>query len=522
MSNDIPESIGGEALESHQAPVDPIPSDVEIVETIAAVIHEINATLQVPVYETVIKEAARKLNHPIFFIRDRIKTIEQTFKDARKMSKDSNQELSDWIKMLGAGLATTAKVESDITDSGLDKASRRGNADYRQFIADGGDKLWAGRPKFGSSDSDQRISGDKALFKIMGALGLGSTIQIPLWHSGVWITLKAPSSSSLLVLGKQIENEKAVLGASTSGSVFSNRTVYIAKYLLDFIFNHIIETTVKDFNEFTKESFYNLIKITDIPTLAWGMACTIYPSGYPFKQPCVAGQDVCTHITEMMINLAKISWTDNSRVTLEMRKHMANRIAKKSVDEIQKYQIYTDDTESVELRQSISVVFKVPNIMEFLDGGYRWIDECTQLIDKALTSDLSEEQRAEAISESADLTTLRQYASWVSKIFIGDEYIEDRDTLETTISELTADIASAEKFFSSISEYIGKSTISIIAVPKTSCPVCGTPTDGSGKNEQGEYEPNPKHPRLCPIDAVSVFFTLLIQRLSLPMAAALR
>ena len=74
---------------------------------------------------------------------------------------------------------------------------------------------------------------------------------------------------------------------------------------------------------------------------------------------------------------------------------------------------------------------------------------------------------------------------------------------DDVIATLTSDEGSYKAFFDSIHDYINETTISVIAIPRYSCPNCGEPMSPEQK----------KHPHLMPIDPTNVFFTVLGQRI---------
>lgn len=472
-------------------------NDEETTDPVTQKVHPRNAEL----YSEVLKERDPKSNDlliPIVALRETLKDFVELLANYPNLDTDKTEYDRDWRSNLFAGAAACPGEGAFIS------TANRETAAWRQFVEYDGNKLWASKPVFGSSDSSQKLTGERALIKVVGALGLGTMVQVPLWHSGIWVSLKAPSAANLMILDRQLADEKGVLGRETNGLIYSNRAVYMNKLVLDFIADHVYETNIKDFNPNDKEALYRLIRMTDIPSLVWGFVCTMYPKGYHLQQPCSTGPDRCTHISKLMINLGKIHWVDTTAVTPAMRKHMGNRVAKYTEETILQYQSDREFTEPLVLNDKAKIVFHTPSVQSYIESGYRWITEITGLIDRSFTTTLTDEERDQYLQNQSVLSTLRQYGHWIKSFHLEDDLvIEDTETMEPIISEISLNDTMAERFFAGISKFIDNATMAIVAIPRTNCPACGEPM----------AEEDKKYPNLLAIDALNVFFTLLAQRL---------
>lgn len=210
----------------------------------------------------------------------------------------------------------------------------RANSAWRQRVAVDGENLSACRPKFGSTTSGI-ISGEKALMKATSLLGIGGVTQIPLWHTGIWVSIKAPNEGALLELERRISNEKISLGRYTSGMVFSNTSVYTVMYVVNFVLNHVYDASVKNL---TQDNLKSIIKITDIPSLVWGMLCTIHTNGYKYNRPCTANPAECQHVVSGDLSLPKLFWVDNNSLTEKQKRHMSKRTEKFTEADLKDYE----------------------------------------------------------------------------------------------------------------------------------------------------------------------------------------
>lgn len=388
---------------------------------------------------------------------------------------------------------------------------KRPESQWRQSVEAEGQTLQVGKPRFNQTDG-AIISGERAVLKTMNALGFGSIVQIPLWHTGIWISLKPPSEGALLELERRIAMEKVELGRATAGMVYSNTSVYTISHLINFAFNHVYDATVKNI---TPDALKEMISITDIPLILWGLACTIYPNGYNYARPCTTDPTKCQHVVKGLISLPKLQWTDTSSLTDSQRKHMANRGGKFTDEEIKRYQSEHSrgGNKVIPIRDSLKFRLKVPTIAEYERSGFNWVDNIIKLLEGSLGVSLRGEQRDDYIRNQARLSAIRQYGHWIDQIEVGEDFIEDTDTIEAVISNLSSDEAIYNTFIEEVGKYIDSSTISLIAIPKYSCPKCGSPQEDDSDSHSA------KHPHLLPIDMTRTFFTLLDQRITKALTA---
>jgi hypothetical protein len=381
----------------------------------------------------------------------------------------------------------------------------RAESAWRQKVAVDGESLAAGRPRFGSAGGNGNIiSGERALMKATSLLGLGAVVQIPLWHTGIWVSLKSPSEAALLELERRIASEKVSLGRYTSGMIFSHTSVYTVSYVVNFVLNHVYDASVKNI---TQDALKQLIKITDIPTLVWGLACAIYPNGYKYTRPCTTNPAECQHIVTGELNIAKLSWTDNNSLTDWQRRQMAKRTEKFSEADLKRYEQehHRGGDFTIPLTEALKVKLRVPTITQYEQSGFTWVDGIVKLLEGSLGVSLKGKERDDYITDQGRLTALRQYSHWVNRIEVGDDAIEDQETIEALLGTLSSDEKISKVFFESVGKYIDNSTLSVIAIPKYDCPKCGG-------EQTGDIHAN-QHPHLLPLDVVRIFFTLLDQRI---------
>lgn len=349
------------------------------------------------------------------------------------------------------------------------------------------------------------LSGERAVLRMRALLGQGSVFQVPLWHSGFWVTFKAPSDGALLELQRRILQEKVNLGRHVHGLAFSNHSSYIAGWLTDFALSHVYDTTVEGSSN---EDLRKLIVGLDIPSLLWGMACVVWVSGFQYAQACANDPAKCNHVIKELLDVTKLQWTDNRALTPWQIGHMAGRNTKMTMDSITKYrnEFTVGKPRKVPLADGISVTLKSPSLEQYLTSGNRWVASIVEMVDKAFGLSPEDGQRNAFISEQGQASIMRQFSHWVEEIDLGnDTVIADQETLEMALNSLSGRPDIVDTYLTQVGKFMDDSTVAVIAIPAHECPKCQTPRE-SGM---------PRYPQLLPIDVMSTFFTLLGQKATL-------
>lgn len=380
----------------------------------------------------------------------------------------------------------------------------RPDGSWRQFVPSEKGPLTVGVPKFKETGTGT-WTGERAMLRIRALTGLGSIVQIPLWHSGFWITLKAPTEAAMLELNRRLTEEKIRLGRSTHGLAFANTSVFYAGWITDFVLAHIYETSLKP-EVLEKKPLRELISVLDVPALAWGLACTIWPKGFAYARSVLDTKGEETKIIRELINVGKLQWTDLSSLTPWQVGHMAARHGGTMSQEVlDRYKSdFTRGTgRRVKFSDQVSIMLKVPSLEAYLLSGQKWINNIVSSVDKAFSLTPGSDQREQYIVEQGKATNMRQYGHWVESVVVqGEEnenVIDDLETVELTLDALSANDEFRGQYFKEVRQYIEDSTISVIAVPAT-------------EKEDEDRTTMPRFPHLLPIDALSVFFTLLVQK----------
>lgn len=379
------------------------------------------------------------------------------------------------------------------------KTVERPGSAYKQKVDSERGTLTAGAPKF-NDDTNTKLTGERAVLRVRSLLGLGSIVQIPLWHSGFWISIKAPTEASLLELNRRIADEKISLGRNTYGLAFANTSVFFAGWIMDFAIQHIYNTTLKPEVE---SEIRKHVSTLDIPIIAWGLACVIWPKGFPYSRSVLDQTNEPNKVIREKLEVGKLLWVDNNSLTPWQISHMAMRHGNNMTKEnLERYssEFTIGKGRTIPLIEGCDITFKVPKLDDYLISGQKWVNNIIAMVDKAFSFEQNNDDRDTYIIEHGKATNMRQYAHWVESITVGNNIIDDLETLEQTIDTLSAEDSVRKEYFKSIRAFIEDATMAIVAIPVT---------------ENTDINADlPRFPHLIPIDALSVFFILLVQKTS--------
>ena len=420
----------------------------------------------------------------------------------------SDKSGRDWRDSVIAGLDLLP------ADKVLQSTIEKDTKYFEQGIESEMGRLGSAYPKF-KEFTPGMLSGDKAAIRMMAHLKLGSIVQIPLWHSGIWLTLKAPSEIEILELHRRLTDEKIQLGRRSYGIIHSNSGVYTTEILTDFVLRNIYQTTISDLNE---TNIKDLIKIQDHHTLLWGLACAIYPNGFQFRRACTADPAKCVHTVTERLNLTKLEFTDHKAFTPEQVAHMTKRRPNSvSVLDVKRYQSSLLATQNRKITidsqsgGNVSFVLRTPTLTEFIDSGNRWVSNIVSGVITALGTDASEDRKNEIIDIHSRATQMREYSHWIESMEFGENTVEDKESIERLLNDLSADDTMRIELMNGIAKYISDSTVSLIGIPNFNCPVCGELQKNSLDNT-GKEKIYPRLAEILALDTYQVFFTLVEQR----------
>lgn len=426
--------------------------------------------------------------------RRRVEEVLNTMSDGEQQAIAENAR---WMATAGAGLADTP-----LADMNASLSDREGSL-WEQVVHVNGRALGISRPKIGDGDN-AILRGTAARTRMRSQLGMGTEYRVPLWHSGFWITVRSPGEDQLLELDRKLSEEKIALGRATTGLLYSNASVFNVNHITQFVLDQIVSTTLKNG---TRTNIERLISIHDIQTLAWGMACAVWPNGFQYARAILGKVPAENRVVEGKINVSKLQWTDTAAFTETQLAHMANITTGAMTDDavIGYQKTFAKRMERrVELRDGTAVTLQVPSLQDHVTVGQRWVNDIVTMTDKVFGMDQDPDARRAYISNQGKATMLRQYAHWIKYAEMGtsstDQENRDEEALAGILDDLSSDDTIRNAILKAVSVYAEDTTVSFIAVPT------------ADEREENIFAP---HPHLLPLDALSTFFTLLRQKLQL-------
>ena len=433
---------------------------------------------------------------PIVFTAKRLNGVsDEHWGSPKEQAKPENAEyINTWTQGVALQLAVSHKPNVGWFDRTLDNA----DSQWRQgFISGEGRDVYLDFNRVSDAKNKRRISGTAVKDIIDSRMGLGVGLRIPLPHTGPRISIGPRTTEDYLALDVQMALDKRDYGRSTIGLIYQNSHINIVERIADFIVE-----SVRRYNRQDAENIDILsdIAVTDLPILQWGMACTIYPEGYPYDIPCSAGVETCKHIETVNLDLSTMLWINVARLSKTQRAKLENPGHMFSDEDLTKYR----EDSVAEFTRTVVIngdrfVLRVPSIREYIDSGRQWIETLTAKAKELFSNQENTDNAMRAyIDRLISYASLREYAAWFQSITINDvNEISGTDDIATALEALSKDANLTQELLAHVQEFIEDATIAVIAIPNFACPVC------EKDHVTDEFS---KHPELVAVDMTKLFF----------------
>lgn len=324
--------------------------------------------------------------------------------------------------------------------------------------------------------SDKKL---KALNKVRSITRIGKNIQIPLWNTGIRVTISVPPINSLYDLKKKLRDLNIEIDTDTGGLLFSNKKIKLYKEILDFINVYILDTTLDIPDD---KTLFDYIKVQDIALLIIGISLSLYPNGNNITIACFKSTEIkngvplCSFVTNSKIDPRDLVKIDTERVTDKMLEIISRRQSNSvSIEDLETYHnefILTKD-KTIEIEYDIgTLLFNLqnPDINSFLNKGSLWYDD---IIEKLYgIGNLLENNKKEELDKLIELNLLGTYNSYVKSLTIDDETLDEDDIIFETLNEVTQDNYLYNIFIKDIIDFISYNTIANIGTNNFICPKC--------------------------------------------------
>lgn len=365
------------------------------------------------------------------------------------------------------------------------------------------------------------LTGLRAKAAIMDALGMSTLFTLVLPHSGLVAIVSPPVAAEIIDFQYILDTSKINIGRTIGGSNYGTATWYINDKLVDLFISKLSYINLKDSSS---ENIRSLLDPMDIPTIAWGLACTMYPDGYVFNRTALLDNGKTEHVMGR-IWLPDMAIYANSRLSTRQKQHLikAENTAM-SNEEILSYRRDWKKEEDVAKFERLVHTRKITkkagteiqdmyvelgqsNMENYVEHGSAWDVYIKDAISETLSMASDENIRSRYLSDKIQTTALREYSHFIRKIRI-ERYLEGSDKSET----ITIDIDSQESLtetLDSISNIpdIRNKLVEIVVeyINKQIKVVYGVPTISEYEEK---HNTTPVSNKIVPINTVIAFFTL--------------
>jgi len=401
---------------------------------------------------------------------------------------------------------------------------RTTNVDDMLYVED--NETYENNVKYGSNEynirdlnfkpKNKKVSGDAITALLSAKTGIGGVVQVPLWHSGFWLTLKPIKDSDIINLEIELANSEIELGRDTSSLIYSNYSVVYNRIVTNFILQHTQNTSL----DIPISELRNYIKIQDLYPLVNGILYSMNPKGYEYARACVNGavlednKPKCTYILNGVIDFKKLLYVDRSRLTKDMFLQMSKRSPKSvTPEEVIEYQrlLTKDNILKITTGNGLEVEFilDLPTLEDYIVSGELWINNIINDTQKLFTESTDEEVKNNLIKEMTLTTVLGMYNSFVDKITFDEYEVSSFNDINLALETLSADDDTIVAFINGIKDFINKNTIAVVGLTNFDCPVC--------KESQATHDMI-NFKEIIPLNVVESFFdlcTLRIQKLGM-------
>lgn len=473
-------------------------------------------------YKTPIGEEAEVNDVPINVPLNALN--EQEIGDAVKALIDSDPEAAQRLLMDGRILSrllwTKGRYDDCLTDN------------HRQVLEGDKGPIRVTQPSMGEMSGT--LHGNAALRLISNATGVGKMTTIPLWASGMRVTIDNVKEADLLTLQTQLEEAKEEISTTSRNLIYSADDVVVNGIIINFILDHIVDCTVRDWN---KALLLDLILAVDIQPLMAGALATMYPRGYPVYRQCSNIVNKCDYSTIQddenggiktlpMLDFRKVTVTDETKIDIVARRFVESPMGAHTAEMVKAYQAKLRPTTLSPPLNEDSVLFraefKTPNLHDYIMETNSWLSSVRDMAITALetsesvTPTAAKARRERYIEAYKKRLYIQKNIPWIAGIHVNDTQSDEEQAVikndpkfpgDTTIldavAELCKDMDVKTSLLDQIEDYKKKAILTLAGIPNHACPKCG-----SGQITEEELA-NGAHPTLIPINMGTYFLEVM-------------
>lgn len=350
--------------------------------------------------------------------------------------------------------------------------SRMSGGEWTTTVQHAGTKIKHARPQFGGD-----LKGQAAVELVRRRSGSGTSIIVPLFRSGIWVTMRPATEDEIANLDYQLSFDEAAVGRSTAGTLLDAGAGTFAGALVDLALKLVINTNVASFSGDMVNALRERIDVMDYTDLISAMLISLYPDGYPWDFTC--SNPKCNHVVaDQRVNFSRMLWHDRSLLNEKQLDMLVKRKHSITDDEIEAYksEFKLTDKDHVHLKDSNMIIhFRTCSLGEYLRNSSKWIRNIENKYTTSLTKFHTEEQRAQFINTQVQINRYGKYLHIVDHISFPDidDIIDDRDTIEMVLADQDSTSPDYLEFEDAAMSYIEANTISVFGYPSQPCKACG-------------------------------------------------
>jgi len=332
------------------------------------------------------------------------------------------------------------------------------------------------------------VTGAAALASFNSIIGVGTTAQIPLWHSGFWVAIKPPTNQALLNLELALAENEIELGRNTNTLIYSNYSVVFTRLVVDFILEHLVSTSI---TLSPNDDIRDYILQQDLYPLVLVLIKAIYPTGYETTITCNNTLEVdedlkpkCNFVANAKIAPELLLWVNRKHLTDKALEHMSKRGSNAvSINAVKEYQNLMGVNKAKEYKikhheDEIVITFKMPTLKDYIDNGELWVENLISGIEDTFTSETSVKDKNKSINKVLMVIVLGIYNVFVDSVKINNGIVSrDSDGLQmitSALETLSGDDEILSKFIDYVKEFIDSTTMAVVGSPNYTCPECST------------------------------------------------
>lgn len=372
------------------------------------------------------------------------------------------------------------------------------------------------------------LSGSMAMNIFRNKISIGEIVQVPLWHSGFWISLKPPTQAEIIQLQDTIAHHEVNIGYETNSFVYSNYSVVLTRILVNFIIEHIAECS---FEIPPGEDIREYILINDYYPMLLGLLSTIHPRGINIIQNCknslILNEDqkpTCDFVMSALCDPKKMLWVDRSILKDEyinsvMSTRGANQVRRDTILEYQRRisnLVSKDVTVEASNGVPITLTLSVPTISRIITEGERWVSDIVTMTENAFDGKEPKDEKVARINAMIRITVLSIYNSFVTAIYTdkgteNETSTKDPVAILSNLNDMSSDDNLLVNILKEARSYIDSTTIALAGIPNYICPKCS-------KDQNDHKDKEDKFHGFIPLDLPTYFFDQYVSRLQTKIA----